>query len=207
LLSLVVVAAAVAGCKSGGGNECRARLIDAVPHRTGVRAVVDGETVLGPVGYGDVTDYRRFVPGRYAVRLVSDTGEVLHGAVALEKQRSQTVVAAPSGLIVVPIAAKPPNKSPRAWVVFVNAAAGGRAVDVAVNSIVAAPGLAPGAYSKPVGIDPGTFDVRAVAVENAGSSIDIVADGAITTQKGNRYVCVLMGGRGEPTVFKTFPDR
>jgi hypothetical protein len=180
---------------------------------SGVRAVIAGNTLLGPIGYAEATGYRSLVPGRYNVRIDSDLGEVCARMVSLTRDRSEAVVAAPArsdsgnDLIVVPMSSTPPGGGSGAWVIFVNAAAESAHVDIAVNSIVAAQDLAPDAYSDPVRVSPGSCDIRAVVSSGSGVALQPVADSAAILDRDDRYICVLMGGRGEPTVFRTYPDR
>jgi hypothetical protein len=210
LLSLPFV---IAGCKSHGGSaaDSHVRLIAAAPHQAGIRAVIEDHTLLGPVDYGAATDYRSFVPGRYAVRIVSDGGTVCASSITLAKKTRETVIVAPGPagdhddhLIVVSLSSEQADSAESPSVVFVNAAAGGRRVDILANSVAAAEDLAPGASSAPVRIGAGTYDIRAIV---AGDPTDSVADSALIATSGKRYVCVLMGGRGEATVIRTYDDR
>ncbi len=212
----VVGALLVPGCRNSGGNEdVKVRLINAVPEPGGLNVSVDGQRVWKRSQFRSSTGYQTISSGTYPLRVdAADLGAtLLVQPLTFGKDREYTVLALgqihgggkPAEVRVLEDVPADQPAAGKVSVRLVNAALDVGAIDLVVNNIDAIPAVGYGRRSEALTLDAGPYDLKIAATTAPDTLTDPVH---LVLEPGRTYTLIAMGRADSPSLsLEAYPDR
>ncbi len=219
---LLVCLAGTGGCRTGGGgsqDDAAVRLINAAPETDDLSVAVDGQRVWKHAPFSSNTGFQGVGEGTYKVEInASQSGRRVTGYnyIQCEKGSAYTVVALSpgpdAGLAPMLRIFREQRDSPvpydRVRLRLINAGTGMGSVDALFNNIVGLGDVGFGTRSAPILLDPGQYDVKVNATDEAPALVGPVS---LQFQGGHAYTLVVVGRTGassgpQSLTLEAFPD-
>lgn len=212
----VVGALLVSGCRnSGGAEDVKVRLINAVPEAGGLNVSVDGRRVWKHSQFRSSTGYQTISSGTYPLRVdAADLGAtLLVQPLTFGRDREYTVLALgqvhgggkPAEVRVLEDVPSDQPDAGKASVRLVNAALDVGPVDLVVNNIAAVSSVGYGRRSASLTLDAGAYDLKLAAADAPDTLTGPVH---LALEPGRAYTLIAMGRAADQSLsLEAYPDR